>query len=305
MAVMKAEELSTYDGWENDPDLYEEYRPYRANIVFSDGWPSGKEYWYSTACLKELYPEIKPPKRKPKRGNTEEKKETKNFDEMKELYKEAFVREPLMNNFENVTYEPQWGFPADTVESFQLCQMGNQFYSEDYIRASYAGVDFEIAEVRVYDVYSTDDRDERSTTYFEGRMMVFHLPDKAVYPMSIFSRKYKHRAISRREAKQTKVEFESSRFNKAYDVYAQNEHDAFYLITPQFMERLEILADKYADGIALHMIGNSVALAISEPGKNAFDAEIEVGKLDFDKEMAKVQGEIDDIKMLITMILNL
>lgn len=225
--------------------------------------------------------------------------------EMKELYKEAFVREPLMNNFENVTYEPQWGFPADTVESFQLCQMGNQFYSEDYIRASYAGVDFEIAEVRVYDVYSTDDRDERSTTYFEGRMMVFHLPDKAVYPMSIFSRKYKHRAISRREAKQTKVEFESSRFNKAYDVYAQNEHDAFYLITPQFMERLEILADKYADGIALHMIGNSVALAISEPGKNAFDAEIEVGKLDFDKEMAKVQGEIDDIKMLITMILNL
>ncbi len=225
--------------------------------------------------------------------------------EMKELYKEAFVREPLMNNFENVTYEPQWGFPADTVESFQLCQMGNQFYSEDYIRASYAGVDFEIAEVRVYDVYSTDDRDERSTTYFEGRMMVFHLPDKAVYPMSIFSRKYKHRAISRREAKQTKVEFESSRFNKAYDVYAKNEHDAFYLITPQFMERLEILADKYADGIALHMIGNSVALAISEPGKNAFDAEIEVGKLDFDKEMAKVQGEIDDIKMLITMILNL
>ena len=225
--------------------------------------------------------------------------------EMKELYKEAFVREPLMNNFENVTYEPQWGFPAETVESFQLCQMGNQLYSEDYIRASYAGVDFEIAEVRVYDVYSTDDRDERSTTYFEGRMMVFHLPDKAVYPMSIFSRKYKHRAISRREAKQTKVEFESSRFNKAFDVYAQNEHDAFYLITPQFMERLEILADKYADGIALHMIGNSVALAISEPGKNAFDAEIEVGKLDFDKEMAKVQGEIDDIKMLITMILNL
>ncbi|MBO7514574.1 MAG: DUF3137 domain-containing protein [Lachnospiraceae bacterium] len=225
--------------------------------------------------------------------------------EMKELYKEAFVREPLMNNFENVTYEPQWGFPAETVESFQLCQMGNQLYSEDYIRASYAGVDFEIAEVRVYDVYSTDDRDEHSTTYFEGRMMVFHLPDKAVYPMSIFSRKYKHRAISRREAKQTKVEFESSRFNKAFDVYAQNEHDAFYLITPQFMERLEILADKYADGIALHMIGNSVALAISEPGKNAFDAEIEVGKLDFDKEMAKVQGEIDDIKMLITMILNL
>ena len=225
--------------------------------------------------------------------------------EMKELYKEAFVREPLMNNFENVTYKPQWGFPAETVESFQLCQMGNQFYSEDYIRASYAGVDFEIAEVRVYDVYSTDDRDERSTTYFEGRMMVFHLPDKAVYPMSIFSRKYRHRAISRREAKQTKVEFESSRFNKAFDVYAQSEHDAFYLLTPQFMERLEILADKYADGIAMHMIGSSVALAISEPGKNAFDAEIEVGKLDFDKEMAKVQGEIDDIKTLITMILNL
>lgn len=90
MAVMKAEELSAYDGWENDPDLYEEYRPYRANIVFSDGWPSGKEYWYSTACLKELYPEIKPPKRKPKRGNTEEEaKDSKSFDFGKEFTKFA------------------------------------------------------------------------------------------------------------------------------------------------------------------------------------------------------------------------
>ena len=55
----------------------------------------------------------------------------------------------------------------------------------------------------------------------------------------------------------------------------------------------------------MKVFGNTVVLAFNEPGKNVFDAEIEVGKLDLDKEMAKVQGEIDDIKMFITMILNL
>ena len=93
-------------------------------------------------------------------------------------------------------------------------------------------------------------------------------------------------------------------YKDAFDVYSHVQTDAFYLITPPFMERLQVLAGRY-ESIAMKVFGNTVVLAFNEPGKNVFDAEIEVGKLDLDKEMAKVQGEIDDIKMFITMILNL
>ena len=82
------------------------------------------------------------------------------------------------------------------------------------------------------------------------------------------------------------------------------QQDAFYLITPHFMERLHILAGKY-ESIAVNVVGNRVVLGFNEPNVNVFDANIDVGKLDIEKEMAKVQGEIDDIKVLIAVILNL
>lgn len=223
--------------------------------------------------------------------------------EMKELYKDAFVKEPLMNNFENVHYEPNGGFLRENIEAFQLCEMGNSFWSEDYIQATYRGVNFEVAEVNMREVDKSSDSN-RVETYFEGRMMVFHFPNKLVSSVSVFSRKFKHRPLSRREAKETKVELEMVQFNNDFDVYSETQQDAFYLITPHFMERLQFLAGRY-ESIAMHVVGNRVFLGFNEPGKKIFDANIEVGKLDIDQEMAKVQAEIDDIKTFITMILNL
>ena len=181
--------------------------------------------------------------------------------------------------------------------------MGNSFWSEDYIRATFQGVNFEVAEVNMREVDRSSDSN-CVETYFEGRMMVFHFPDKLVSSVSVFSQKYKHRPLSRREAKETKVELEMVQFNKDFDVYSENQQDAFYLITPHFMERLQFLSGRY-ESIAMHVVGNRVFLGFNEPGKKIFDANIDVGKVDIDQEMAKVQAEIDDIKTFITMILNL
>ena len=223
--------------------------------------------------------------------------------EMKGLYKDAFVREPLANNFQNVVYEPNKGFTDENIKSFQICEWGNRYWSEDYIHATYAGVAFEIAEVNVRDVDTSSDSN-RSETYFEGRMMVFNFPNKLVNAVTVFSRKFKHRAMSRAEAKDTKVELEDMQFNNVFDVYSPVQQDAFYLITPHMMERMQVLAGKY-ESIAMKVVGNRVVLAFNEPGKNVFDQNIDVGKLDIDQEMAKVQGEIDDIKIFISTILNL
>ena len=62
--------------------------------------------------------------------------------------------------------------------------------------------------------------------------------------MTIFSDTFKHRAFSDKDAKDNKVEFESAEFNRLFDVYSLSPHDAFYLITPQFMERLFSLQSK-------------------------------------------------------------
>ena len=223
-------------------------------------------------------------------------------NEMKGLYKDDFVREPLNNNFDNVFYDPSGGFSEENVKNFQLCMMGNRFHSEDYIHASYAGVEFEIAEVKVMEVRERENSCD-SDTYFEGRMMVFYFPNKLVNFVSAFSKKFEHRAISRNDAKEYRVELENIRFNNIFDVYSSVQLDAFYLITPHMMERLMVLAGKY-ESIAMNVVGNRVILAFNEPGKNVFDQNIDVGQLNIEQEMAKVQSEIDDIKTLIAVLLS-
>lgn len=228
---------------------------------------------------------------------------TKAQKDMRILYKDAFVREPLANHFDNVVYEPEMGFSKEAVESFQLCDMGNRLYTEDYIRATYCGVDFEVAEVKV--VYADHSGDHDYTkTYFDGRMMVFNFPNKIVNSVLLFSNKYKNRGDKYKGSKKMKVELEGVQFNKDFDVYAPYAHDAFYLLTPHMMERLQILAGKY-ESIAMNVVGNCVMLAFNEPGRNAFDSDVSIGKVDIDAEMAKVQGEIDDIRNFISLILNL
>lgn len=223
--------------------------------------------------------------------------------QMKDLYKDAFVLEPLQNNFENVHYEPNGGFLKENIEAFGLCRMGNSFWSEDYIRATYQGVVFEVGEVHVRQVDKSGD--SRCTeTYFEGRMMVFSFPNKLVNSVSIFSRKFKHRPLSKREAKETAVELENLQFNDIFDVYSELQQDAFYLITPHFMDRLITLSGRY-DNIAMHVVGNRVFVGFNEPGKRFFDSSVDAGQFDVNAEMQKVQSEIDDIKTLITAILNL
>lgn len=223
-------------------------------------------------------------------------------DEMKVLYKEAFVREPLEKNFEDVIYEPSNGFTREVVQNCQLCRMGNRFYSEDYIRASYMGVPFEMADVNVWDVDKSDDK-TYTTTYFKGRMIFLNFPDKVVSSVMLYSKSFKYRGISKKDSKQLKVELEGVQFNNEFDVFSPVPHDAFYLLTPQVMERLQKLDSQY-QSIAINVVGNSVVLAFNEPDNNAFDSKTTIGNVNVDEEMAKVQSDIDDIKLFISAILN-
>ena len=73
----------------------------------------------------------------------------------KQEYKKLFVEGPLNQNFQYVVYDWKAGFTKEAVRSFGLTAIGNRFHSEDYIRAVFDGVPFEMSDVTVQDVRST------------------------------------------------------------------------------------------------------------------------------------------------------
>ena len=218
----------------------------------------------------------------------------------KATYKKLFVEGPLNENFQYVVYDWKAGFTKEAVRSFGLTAIGNRFRSEDYIRAVFDGVPFEMSDVTVQDVRSTG-RSTYTVTYFKGRMLVFDFPDKAVSSVQVFTDNFKYRGRPFGNLKPQKVEMEGVNFNRKFDVMAFSPHDAFYLLTPQFMEKLDYLASNYTS-IGIHFLGNKVFVGFNEPYNNAFDSKSMMNKISYPEEIAKTQKEINDIKFIISML---
>ena len=221
----------------------------------------------------------------------------------KAVYKQLFVEDALNRHFSNVFYSWKSGFTKERVKTFGLNMLGNKYSSEDYLRATLDGVDFEMSDVTIQDVRSTG-KSTYTVTYFKGRMMVFDFPDKNVNSVQVFTDTYKYRGKPFGNIKPQKVEMEGVAFNKKFDVFSLSPHDAFYLLTPNFMEKLDRLASRYPS-IALHISMNKIYIGFNEPTNNAFDTKSMLTNISYDQEVKKIEKDINDIKYIISMIREL
>lgn len=214
--------------------------------------------------------------------------------EFKELYKQHFVAAMLGEFFENPQYIWNKGFTSDSVRSFGISQLGNRFYSEDYISGTYKGIPFEQSDVKIQ--YHTSGKNGHTTTYFSGRMFVFHFTGRNVLPVQIFSEGFSYRAKPIERFKMHKVNMESVNFNKSFDVKAANEHDAFYVLTPQMMEKLFSLQSRFGN-VALNFAGDTLFLGYN-CGMGAFDADMRK-PIDYPTEKARMKRDMQVIMDII------
>lgn len=218
----------------------------------------------------------------------------KKSQEFKELYKQQFVATMLGEFFENPQYIWDKGFTSDAVRSFGISQLGNRFYSEDYISGTYKGIPFEQSDVKIQ--YHTSGKNSHTTTYFSGRMFVFHFTGRNVLPVQIFSEGFSYRAKPIERFKMNKVNMESVDFNKSFDVKAANEHDAFYVLTPQMMEKLFDLLSRFGN-VALNFDGDRLFLGYN-CGMGAFDADMK-RPIDYPTEKARMKKDMQVIMDII------
>lgn len=219
----------------------------------------------------------------------------------KELYKDLFVKRPLEENFDNLYYDWTSGFSKETVESFQICEMGYGFYSEDLIQASYLGIPFEMSDVLMS--YSSSGSDD-GVININRRFLVTDLPNKYLNTVQVFSKTYNFMPDFSSAITTQNVELESVEFNNDFLIRAINPHDAFYLLTPQLMEQI-MTYRKRCKNIALHACGNKIVLALDDLSGDSFDADSHFKKVSYQEESAKINKEINDIKAFISIIKSL
>ena len=218
--------------------------------------------------------------------------------EMDELYREAFIREPLTENFEDVSFEPYEGFSEEMVEGFHLCRMGNEFDSEAYGRCSYQGVHIELSDVTIQD-YDRVAKKNNTTVFFKGRMMVLEFPERIGTGETVFNKSFSHRALSPEE-EQGKILIENAEYDREFDLYVSDPQAASPRILPKLLEKLGALAERH-NGAAAKLAGNQLILAVNDGEGTAFYRK-KKKEVSLEEEMAKVQKDMDDIKAMIALV---
>ena len=66
---------------------------------------------------------------------------------------------------------------------------------------------------------------------------------------------------------------EDNEFNNLFTVFAVSEHEAFYILTPHFMEKIKELTSKLKCGIMLGFVDNKLHIAVNNY-KDSFEYNV-------------------------------
>lgn len=79
----------------------------------------------------------------------------------------------------------------------------------------------------------------------------------------VFSKKYRGAQYYKGNKKTDhRIHMENSRFDDVFEVYATNEYEAFYVLTPYVMEQLLLIYNQYG-GFGMAVVGDQIAIALN------------------------------------------
>lgn len=216
----------------------------------------------------------------------------KRKQEYTDFYKRLISRPVLHSIFEKVTFEPHEGYPREDFKASELMWIFGSSYtytSEDLIIGTYKGVNFRRADVKI-----THKSSDSTVVDVDGRLLEVVFPKKINGIVRVVK---EGMVINLMGVNSPLVETEDADFNKKYNVYAEDKHSAFYLLTPQFMEYIKNLYSRdnqitiTFDGEKLYFLQSGHG-GIFEPPAGEFNAWDEVKKCR--EELSEI-GEIIDV----------
>ena len=200
----------------------------------------------------------------------------KDIDAFNKAYKNLFVLKSLETKFDNLIFKPEQGFSKSYVDKIGMIDTADRFTSNDYISGTYKGIKFEQSDMHIEEEHESTDSDGNTTTtwitIFRGRLMVFDF-NKTFKANILVSSKYFSADRLPWGKRFSKIKMEDIEFNKNFIVYSQSEHEAFYVLTPHFMEKIKTLTNKLNCGIMFAFVDNKLHIAINN-NEDSFEANV-------------------------------
>lgn len=220
---------------------------------------------------------------------------SKDKKEFKKIYKKDITLETFKNIFTDIEYKPNSGLSKSVISGTEMMNTGDRYFSNDYISAKYKGINFECADVEIQEEYRDKDGDTSYVTIFEGQWFIFDFNKNFKANIQICEKSFrgaKRGGLFSNKVYQ-KVKMEDVDFNKEFKVFAENELDAFYVLTPNTMEKIKQLNNRLSGNLLFCLINSKMHIGLHNR-KDLFEPNI-YKKINLEEEKEKI---LNDIKII-------
>ena len=219
-------------------------------------------------------------------------------------FKNYFVKRTLEKIFTDLQYNPDRGIPEDVISGTGMMYTGDRYTTNDLILGKYKNINFMQSDVHIEEEHESTDSDGHTTTYyvtiFQGRWMIFDFNKTFKANVEVCEKGFSGNQANTLfgKSKYQKVKMESEEFNKKFRVYAQDPHDAFYIITPSLMEKIKKLEAINKGNLFLGFCNNQLHVGIDD-GTDSFEPGSCFSKINEEEVMNRMSTDVSKITMFV------
>lgn len=169
------------------------------------------------------------------------------YDKFNLSFKSKYVQQVIssIEGLEKLEYVPKAGFTWDDVRNAAAVNCGDKRYydSEDLLMGEYENIRFQISDVCTRKMVRMSKKN-RVEEIFSGQMIClvqFDDTKRSNGHIQIFEKKFMSNMIGWKV--ENEIHTENEIFNSRFSVFAYDEHNAYYILTPQRMEKIMYFAD--------------------------------------------------------------
>ena len=167
-------------------------------------------------------------------------------------YKDKVINKMLENFIEELDYIPLKSLPSNIYDEAKYGGHYNKYYSDDYFEGKINGQKIVMADLLVQEETTERDKDgnetTRTTTIFHGLFGKINL-NKSINSNLIITKNNGFSFFNKQ-----KLEMDSYEFEKAFNVYADNNIIGMQLLTSDIQENILALYNKYKIGFHISII---------------------------------------------------
>ncbi|ERJ12346.1 DUF3137 domain-containing protein [Haloplasma contractile] len=184
----------------------------------------------------------------------------------KNQFKNEFMPMMLKEFDEGINYNYKEGLSESITNSSKLFKRPDRYKTEDLLYGKIDGVDFKCADVNMEEKHVRRDKDGKThtsyTTIFHGRWFIFEFNKEFNGLIQVREGGSPNLPWFGSEYKVKRTKLEDIEFNKRFNTFSSDQHEAFYVLTPSLMERMKELERANPGHIYFSFIKNQLHVAL-------------------------------------------